>query len=63
MIAGFSIAQLCILIVVIAAIVALMYVALNKFGINIPDWVVQCFWIIVVTFVVIFCIKFVASMF
>ena len=34
----------------------------EKFGIGIPDWVVTCFWIVVVAFVVVFCIRLVASM-
>lgn len=59
---SWSIAEFAIAIVAIAAIVALVYVALNKFGVQIPDWVKQVFWIIVVAFVVIFAIKLVASM-
>lgn len=62
MITGMSFVQLAIWIVVIAAVVALVYVALRKFGIQIPEWVVQVFWIVVVAFVVIFAIKLVASM-
>ena len=59
---GLSITQIAIAIVGIAAIVALVYVALNKFGVSIPDWVQQVFWIVVVAVVVILAIKFVASM-
>lgn len=62
MIAGFSIVQLLILIVVIAACVALVYVALQYFGIEIPQFVVRCFWIVVVAIVVILAIKTVAGM-
>ena len=43
-------------IVVIGAIVGLVYVALNQFGVAIPGWVIQCFWIVVVCFCVIFAI-------
>jgi hypothetical protein len=63
MIAGFSLVQLAILIVVIAAVCALVYIALRQFGVGIPAWVVQVFWIIAVAFVVILAIKLVASMF
>lgn len=59
---GFSIVELAILIVVIAAVVALVYVALNQFGVAIPGWVVQIFWIIVVAFCVIAAIRLVAGM-
>ena len=59
---GLSIPQLAILIVVIAAIVALVYVALRQFGVSIPGWVMQVAWILVVAFVVIVAIRLVASM-
>jgi hypothetical protein len=60
--AGWGVVDLAILIVVIAAIVALVFVALRQFGVAIPAWVVQVFWILVVCFVIIFAIKLVASM-
>ena len=59
---GLSIGMLLIYIVAIAACVALMYVALRQFGIAIPEWVVHCFWIVIVAFVVIFCIRLVLQM-
>lgn len=57
-----SFVDILILIVIVAACVALMFIALKQFGITIPPWAVQCFWIVVIAFVVIFCIKLVASM-
>lgn len=60
---GLTLVQLAIWVVVIAAVVALVCVALRKFNVQIPDWVVQCFWIVVVAVVVIAAIKLVASMF
>lgn len=63
MIAGLTFVQILILIVVIAACIALVYVALRQFGIAIPGWVIQCFWIVVVAFVVIAAIKLVVGMF
>ena len=59
---GYSLVQLAIVIVVLAAVVALVYVALNKFGVQIPDWVVNVVWIVVVAVVVIIAIKIVAGM-
>jgi hypothetical protein len=59
---GWGLAEFLIAIVVIAACVALMYVALRQFGIAIPAWVIQVFWIIIVALVVIFAIRFVASL-
>lgn len=60
--AGWTFTNILIAIVVIAACVALVYVALRQFGIGIPPWVIQCFWIVVVAFVVILCIRIVTSM-
>lgn len=59
---GQSIAEIAIFIVIVASIVALVYEALRKFGVAIPDWVVQCFWIVVVSIVVIWAIKFVSTL-
>ncbi len=59
---GWSLEQIAIAIVIIAAVVALVYVALRQFGVSIPDWVQRCFWIVVVCIVVIFCIKLVMSL-
>lgn len=61
-IASWSFGEIAIFIVAMAAIVALVYVALRKFGVSIPDWVVQCFWIVVVAFVVIAAIRMVMGM-
>lgn len=59
---GYSISQLLIAVVIVAACVALVTIALRKFGIAIPDWVVQVFWVVIVAFVVIFGIRLVSSM-
>lgn len=57
-----SFGELAIAVVVIAAVVALVYVALRQFGVAIPAWVQQVFWIIVVAFVVIMAIRLVMGM-
>lgn len=59
---AWSIGQIAIAIVIIAAVVALVYIALNKFGVAIPDWVIKVFWICVIAFVVIFAIRLVMTM-
>jgi hypothetical protein len=59
---GWGIGEIAILIVVICAVIALVYIALRKFGVTIPDWVVQVFWVVVVAFVVIAAIRLVLSM-
>lgn len=58
---GHSFPEIVIAIIIIAAIVAIMYVALRKFGIEIPDWVLQIFWIVIVAIVAIVAIKFLLS--
>lgn len=57
MILGFSIGELAIAVVIIAAVVALVYVALRQFGVAIPGWVQQVFWILIVAVVVIAAIR------
>ena len=59
---GWGIGQIAIAIIIVAAIVAIVYVALRKMGVSIPDWVVQIFWIVVVAFVCIVAIRFVLTM-
>jgi hypothetical protein len=59
---GLSVVELAIYVVVVAAIVALVYVALRQMGVEIPAWIKQVCWIVVVAFVVIMAIKLVAGM-
>lgn len=59
---AWSLQDMLIAIVIIAAAVALVYVALRQFGVGIPPWVVQVFWIVVVAIVVIFAIRLVFSL-
>ncbi len=59
---AWSIGSIAIAIVIVAAVCALVFVALRQFGIAIPGWVVQIFWILVVAFVVIAAIRLLLSM-
>ena len=59
---GYSIGEIFIFIIVIAACIGIMYVALRQFGVEIPGWVVQIAWIVAVAFVAILAIKLVLSM-
>ena len=54
---AWSFGQVLIAIVVIAACIALVFVACRQFGITIPGWLIQVFWIVAVAVVVIFAIK------
>jgi hypothetical protein len=59
---AWSFGEMAIAIVILAAVVALVFVALRQFGIQIPAFVVQCFWIVLCAVVVIFAIRVVLSM-
>lgn len=59
---GWSFGEMAIAVVIVAAVVALVWVALRQFGVGIPAWVIQVFWILVVAFVVILAIRLVMSM-
>lgn len=61
-IGGWGVGQIAIAVVVIAAVVALVYIALRQFGVAIPAWVQQVFWILVVAFVIILAIRLVLGM-
>lgn len=62
MIAGLTFVQILKRVVIIAACIALMYVALTQFGIVIPAFVIQCLWIVAVAVIVLLAIKIVAEM-
>lgn len=59
---SWTIGEIAIAVVVIAAVVALVVVALRQFNVQIPAWVTQCAWILAVAFVVILCIRIVLSL-
>lgn len=61
-IGGYSIVQIVIAIIVIAAVVGILYIALQQFGVTIPPFVVKVFWILVCAVVCILAIKFLASL-
>jgi hypothetical protein len=54
----YEVGRWAIVLVIIAAIVAVVYVALLQFGIAIPGWVVTVFWVLVVATVLVAAIKF-----
>jgi hypothetical protein len=57
-----SIGDLLIAVIIIAACIGIVYVALRVFGVSIPAWAVQIFWIVVVACVAIFAIRLVLSL-
>lgn len=59
---GYSLVQIIVMVIVLAACVGILLVALRQFGVQIPAFAVQIFWICVCAFVAIVAIKFVLSM-
>lgn len=57
-----SFERMAIIVVIIAAVVAAVFVALKQYGLQIPAWVAQLFWIVVVTIAAIFVIKLLISL-
>jgi hypothetical protein len=60
--AGYSLVHLLVMVVVIAACVGIVLIALRQFGVAIPPFMVQIFWICLCAVIAIFAIKFVAGM-
>lgn len=60
---GLSIAQLAIVIIVVAAIIAVVFVALKQMGVQIPAFVITIFWILTAAVVCVLAVKFLAGMF
>jgi hypothetical protein len=60
---GWGLGQLAIAIVIFAAVCAIVYVALNKFGIAIPGWFVAIVWIVIAAVVACIAIKFLITLF
>lgn len=58
---NWSFADLLIAIVVVAAVVGVVVVALRVFGVVIPSWVVQIFWIVACAFIAIVAIRLIVS--
>ncbi len=59
---GYSFEELIVRVVIVAAIIGILYVALDYFGVKIPGWLLRCIGIVIVAFVAIICIRLLASM-
>lgn len=57
-----GIAGMAIWVIIIAAVIAIVYIACRQMGVDIPAWVVQVFWVLVVAVVCIFAIRFLLSL-
>ncbi len=61
-VAGWSVGELAIAIIIVAAVVAVVYVALSQFGVSIPPFIVRIFWILVCAVVCIVAVRFLLSL-
>lgn len=59
---GWSLGDLLVTAVLCAAAVALAWVAMKRFGVYPPAWLVEVFWIVVAAVVVVAAIRFVLSL-
>ncbi len=61
-VAGYTFGEIAIAIIIIAAVVAVVYIALRQFGVAIPPWVIQIFWVMCVAVVAILAVRFLLSL-
>ena len=59
---GLSFGQLAIFAVIVMGAIALLVIAIRKFKIQVPDWLLQAIGVVIVCFVIIVCIRLVLSM-
>lgn len=56
-----GVAGLAIWIIILAAVVAIVFIATKAMGVTIPGWVIQVFWVVVIAVVCIAAIKLLLS--
>lgn len=61
LIVGYSIAEIAIAIIVLAAVCALVSIALRQYNITIPPWVSNAFWVVVIAIVLILAVRIVTQ--
>ncbi len=59
---SYGIGEILVFVIVIAACLAVLFVALRQFGVQIPPWVFTIFWIVAAAFIAILAIRFLLSM-
>lgn len=61
-IAGYSLIQLVIMLIVVCGVIGVLIVVMRQTGISVPPWIATIAWIVAVCFVAILAIRFLASM-
>jgi hypothetical protein len=59
---GYSILQLCVFIIVIAAAIAIVFIIMRQMGVAIPPFIVQIMWVLLAVFVGVFALYFLFNM-
>jgi hypothetical protein len=59
---GYSMVQLGVIVIVVAAVIGIVYVILRQMGVMIPPFIVQIMWILLAAFVGILALYFLVSM-
>lgn len=60
--AGYSIAHLAMMAIIVAAVVAIAVIVIQRMGVPIPPWVIQILWVIALAVLGILAIKVVVSL-
>ncbi len=61
-IAGYGLIQWIVIAIVLAGVIGIAMIAIRAAGIDIPGWVIQILWIVLVVIVAVVAIKFLAGM-
>ncbi len=59
---GWTVERIAIAIIIVAALVAIVYVGLRVFKVQVPEWLIHIVWICIVAVVCIVAIKFVSQL-
>lgn len=59
---SWSIGQIAIAVVILAGLIAIVFIGLRAMGIQPPPWVLQIGWVLIIVFVVVLAIKILLSM-
>lgn len=59
---GYSLVQLVIMFIVLCGVIGILIVVMRQTGVQVPGWVINIAWIVLVCFVAIFAIRLIMSM-
>jgi hypothetical protein len=59
---GMGWGEIAIAVVIIAAVIAIVYIALRQFGVTPPPWFIQVLWVLAVAFICVLAIRILLSL-